>query len=102
MFSLLTQTIQKLGPISPGPSSLTGRHRLAPPIVLIMPPGSRERESTRCVDVKSRLMSHPEAETHPAQSFDWWAARIPSRRERGGESEESLLEVTRRCRFFME
>ena len=86
MFSPLTQTAQKLGPISPGPSSLTGRHRLAPPIVLIMPLGSSERESTRCVDVKSHLMSHPEAETHHTQSFDWWAARIPSRRERGAKA----------------
>jgi len=35
-----------------------------PQAVLIMPPCSRERESTRCVDVESHLMSHPQAETY--------------------------------------
>jgi hypothetical protein len=47
-----------------------------------MPLCSGERESTRCVDVRSRLMSLPEAETHPAQSFIGHA-RASSLRERG-------------------
>jgi len=34
---------------------------------------SSEWKATICVDVKSRLMSHPDAETLCAWNFQWWA-----------------------------
>jgi hypothetical protein len=67
--SLEHHTVQKWGRFSPSHSPADQASSACLTTVLSMPVCSRERQSTRCVDVECLQMSHPEKGRHLALEF---------------------------------